>query len=325
MRTKAKGAPLARRSPEIDDDASQAVVTSGLTPSAAAAQGELFSSSPQKPEASAPEEFGRVISFKRKGARDPQPLSDAPPLDLLDWMAKGATVELAHERPSLTSSDPEPRQKGSQARPRSRPPKPAAVEPIVSHRLARERWRWRSALLASNLTPGVKVAGFAIAEFVNQKTGLAFPTYLTIAKRCAMTERGVRQAVKELIRAGFLTAKKTRFKGPNDLRLALPRDIQSGTAMPDCDGPQTGTVVPLNPAPSCRTNRHGDAAQSGTTVPVEPYTEPYTEHQTEPVRPSASQRYSYEAQADEVESYLKKHTNDEADRRLNAFIDGFEQ
>src|SRR5262249_51828208 len=151
--------------------------------------------------------------------------------------------------------------------------------------------------------------------FVNKKTGVAFPTYVKIAERCAMTERGIRNAIDVLKRAGWLSVKKTRFKGPNEIRLALPGGLQSGTVVPDSNA-QSGTVMPDNPAPSCRTNRHGDAAQSGTTVPVEPYTEPKTVPKTEPLRPAASQRWSSEAQANEVESYLQGHTKDEAESCL---------
>jgi hypothetical protein len=228
---------------------------------------------------------------------------DAQPFTLLDFMAHAATRESHTDTVDNAGEDlgvgyatkhgcERPR-----AGVRSRP-EPAVVEPIASHRLAREPWVWTEALLASSEAPGVKVVGFAIATFINRKTGIAFPTYAKVVPRCAMTERGVRRGVHRLKEGGWLSVKKTRFKGPNEIRLALPSNVQSGTAVPnssaqsgtavpDSNAAQSGMDVPDNAAPSCRTNRHGDAAQSGTTVPVEPSIEPYTEPKTEPLRPSA--------------------------------------
>jgi hypothetical protein len=257
---------------------------------------------------------------KDAGCWDPQP---SPLLDLIArTAAAGAATDDASAVPHLDNSERETPRAGVRARPSK---KPAVAEPIVSHRLAREPWVWRAALLASRLKPWVKVVGFAIAEFVNKKTAFAFPTYATVAARCAMTEEGVRKAVKKLEQAGFLTKKKTRFKGPNELRLAVPSSSQSGTAAPDCEV-QSGTGEPDKPAPSCRTNRHRGAGQSGTEEPVELKTEPSTEYKTEPLkRPSAfcnDAEVTFDLIASRVDALLSTKPNIE--NAIAKYVDGIE-
>jgi hypothetical protein len=212
---------------------------------------------------------------------------DAQPSPLLDFIARTATAGAAADDAGAV---PRPNEHETpRARVRARPSKPAVIEPIASHRLAREPWLWLEPLLASKssrLKPGVKLVGFAVAQFVNKKTGVAFPGNDAIAPRCAMAEDTVRKHVAVLIREGWLTAEKTKFRGSYDLRFTLPSNGLSGTAMPDSDT-QSGTVMPDNPARSCWTNRHSDAAQSGTVVPPTPYIEPSTKPYTEPLRPAA--------------------------------------
>jgi hypothetical protein len=301
MLANAKGAPLARRSPENDDDALQAVVDSDFKPADTAPQGQ-FSFGPSPQVADPPkEELGKVLGFKRKrkvncDAQSHRDSDQSSPslLDFFDRTTKAEPTRAETNEPcepagtQQNNADREAPRASARAR-----PKPAVIEPIASHRLAREPWLWRNALLASSLPPGVKVVGVTALEFINRKTGVAFPGNDEIAARCGMAEDTVRKHIAALVRVGRLTAKKTKFRGSYDLRLTLPGNGQSGTDVPDCSS-QSGATVPANSASSCRPNRHGDAAQSGTEAPsthyTEPHTKPFTKPHTEPVRPSASGR-----------------------------------
>jgi hypothetical protein len=151
---------------------------------------------------------------------------------------------------------------------------------VLSHWLAHSPWEWRKLLLLTKLSPGVKVVGFAIADwFLNRNEALCYPTYETIAARCDMTERGVRAAVAALVEAGFLTKKKVKFRGPNRLRLSLSQQVaQSVTALPLW---LCGTAVTdSEPARPCRTIRHDDDAQTGTAMTVNLSLEPSLEPST---------------------------------------------
>lgn len=284
----AEGAPWQRRALE-NDLCEQHQISSKRRTTSDLGQVTIFDFVHCREEATA-ERPARDVGAKRtrKRTRDAEPDGDTSAPSLLDFMA---ALSSKTETPSVEAAradEPEaPRAAGRASKPKS-----AVVEPIVSHRLAREPWVWRNALLAStSLSPGVKVVGVTALEFINRKTGVAFPGNDAIAPRCGMAEDTVRKHVAVLIRNGWLTAEKTKFRGSYDLRLTLPSNGLSGTPMPDSEGIQSGTTMPDNPAPSCRTNRHGDAAQSGTSSPtshyIEPSTKPFTQPPTEPLRPSA--------------------------------------
>lgn len=120
------------------------------------------------------------------------------------------------------------------------------IDNLAAMRLAQEPWRWRKAILASKMTAGAKVAAFAVAEFVNRKSGKCFASYQTIAETCGMTERGVRAAVAALKAAGLLRVVQRGCKQTNLIYLALPVTVMdAGSDRHGCVG-VTGTTMPPN-------------------------------------------------------------------------------
>lgn len=120
------------------------------------------------------------------------------------------------------------------------------IENLASMRLSAEPWRWRKAILASKLTPGAKVAAFAILEFVNRKSGKCFASYQTIAGMCSMTERGVRAAVSALKAAGLIRVVQRGCKQTNLIYLALPVTVTAAQGDRHDHARVTGTTMPPN-------------------------------------------------------------------------------
>lgn len=98
------------------------------------------------------------------------------------------------------------------------------IHNLQALRLAREPHDWRKRLLASDLPAGTKVAGFAIAEwFINRASGYCFAGHQTMADKCGMTRRGIQDAIRRLVEAGFLRVEKRGFQQTNRTYLALPQ------------------------------------------------------------------------------------------------------
>lgn len=133
------------------------------------------------------------------------------------------------------------------------------------------RPEWRSAVLASDLAPWVKVAAFGICEFVNDGTGSAYPAYETIAGRCGLKVRGVRAAVKQLVMAGYLIVKRAGFSKPNRFVIRLPAAIRAQSCPSEEDAPIGSQSCP-NEEPigsqTCPSYGHDSAARSVTPVPA---------------------------------------------------------
>lgn len=151
---------------------------------------------------------------------------------------------------------------------RVRPLSDGRVERLEARRLAARPWEWRKRALASPFTPGVKLAAIAIAEFINRDSGVAWPTWGTVARSCGLSERQIRNGFAVMKEAGFFVVRRRRFRDANEIELALPPS-QPGTAMPDCDPPKA--------ARTRRSNRHVDATETGTPMPPNLLSEPSKE------------------------------------------------
>lgn len=130
------------------------------------------------------------------------------------------------------------------------------IENLAAMRLAQEPWRWRKAILAAYLTPGTKVAAFAILEFVNRRSGRCFASYQTIAASCGLKERMVRAAVAALKAAG------------------LARVVQRGCKRTNLIYPALPAVTVMDP----QSDRHDHAAVTVTAMPPNLREEPQREN-----------------------------------------------
>jgi hypothetical protein len=57
---------------------------------------------------------------------------------------------------------------------------------------------------ADAVSPAAKVLAAGIAEFVNSETGEAYPSTITLAKACGMSETWVRKTIPALANAGWI-------------------------------------------------------------------------------------------------------------------------
>lgn len=140
-------------------------------------------------------------------------------------------------------------------------------EPPWEERISRHVWR--RAVLKADLTPGAKIAGVAIAEFVGTVSGSAFPSYRSIGDTCGMSVSGIEKAVKQLEKAHLLWVEKRGFGGTNLLTLTLPSQW-AGSCNParpggiDCSPPSPSGGIEdetvINPArPGGSIPPHGEA------------------------------------------------------------------
>ena len=68
----------------------------------------------------------------------------------------------------------------------------------------------RSCLTATQTPNGIRVA---IANFVNEKTGYAWPSQDTIARKASLTRQTVNKAIKSLVRKNYLVSVRRSDKG----------------------------------------------------------------------------------------------------------------
>lgn len=67
------------------------------------------------------------------------------------------------------------------------------------------RFAWRDAVFADPETSAnAKCLAFAIAKHVSGETGEAFPSTMTLAKECGMSEKWVRNTIPELQSTGWM-------------------------------------------------------------------------------------------------------------------------
>src|SRR5262245_44786953 len=60
------------------------------------------------------------------------------------------------------------------------------VEDFRAHKVARQRWEWLKAVLASpKLKPCAKVVATVLCQRINEKTGKAWPSHKKLAEDCA--------------------------------------------------------------------------------------------------------------------------------------------
>ena len=148
-------------------------------------------------------------------------------------------------------------------------------------------------MLGADLTAGVKVIAFAIAEHAGTHKLECWPGYRLLARETRLAERTVRAAVDRLVAVGFIETKTiwTGKKSAVRMTLTMP---PSGITMPVCQGAgvsspcqsvegPTGTLMPID--------RHAGARGTGTLVPPhigEPEKEPEKEPETDgPLVPTA--------------------------------------
>jgi hypothetical protein len=146
----------------------------------------------------------------------------------------------------------------------------------LSIELASKSWQWRKRLLASEYTTGVKLAGIAIAEFVNHKSGKGWASQTAIAELCRMKVRTIRHAFSVLKDGGFFVLLKRKFRSSNEYALALPPEGVTGTSMPGSAKPKSARRR-RKPASPSHSNRHDDANVTGIAMTPDTTTEPTSE------------------------------------------------
>ncbi len=92
------------------------------------------------------------------------------------------------------------------------------------------RWEWRRWLYGLDVPPMYRLVGCVLTEYVNEATGLAWPSVGTLADTVRTDARTVQRALAALVEAGALeVAEKGGGRSkPNTYRIAIPRQ--------DCQG-----------------------------------------------------------------------------------------
>lgn len=142
---------------------------------------------------------------------------------------------------------------------------------------------WLDAVAAEPGVPsGAFRVAYAVEQFINGKTGEAWPSQGTLAERSGMGERAVRKHLETLQRLGWLTVlngrDRTQPRTARGSHYRISSPGQTGTLVPVRDDEQTGSSVPVSPDVQTGTdelsNRNDRAGkpeqtcrQTGTVVP----------------------------------------------------------
>jgi len=106
--------------------------------------------------------------------------------------------------------------------------------------------RWRNALRDAELDATAKLAGFALATFMNAD-GICWPGKPRLAGACSRSKRAVDGAIDRLERAGFLTIERTAGGNPkaqtNRYQATLPAvQIVQGSGVQEMQGSKRSAV-----------------------------------------------------------------------------------
>lgn len=72
---------------------------------------------------------------------------------------------------------------------------------------------YRDRILESDLTAHARLVCLVLLQYRNRKTGLCYPSQLTLSRATALCENTVRRAVSELQEKGYLDIEKKRLSG----------------------------------------------------------------------------------------------------------------
>ncbi|RXH41078.1 helix-turn-helix domain-containing protein [Bradyrhizobium zhanjiangense] len=113
-----------------------------------------------------------------------------------------------------------------------------------------DRFRWARAVRAELDIPAkAKVVAQVIAEHVNVSTGIAFPSYVTIAREAGIPARTVRRMIEVLCDLGWLEVTQRGSKGAGEKHATHYRIVLAKTATQDGSfaGEKTATQVAVSP------------------------------------------------------------------------------
>jgi DNA-binding transcriptional MocR family regulator len=120
------------------------------------------------------------------------------------------------------------------------------------------RARWRTAVMDADSTASAsaRLCACAVAEYVNDRTGMCYPSASTLAERMGVCERTARRARSELEDAGFIDLERRSGRSPR-IWLRFPT-------------PEKPAGVPLTELPEPLPNPPGTPDSSPDTPAAEP-------------------------------------------------------
>ena len=136
------------------------------------------------------------------------------------------------------------------------------------------RQAWRVCVLAdSDLTNSAKLIAVVLSDMTNAKSGKSWPSEEFIAERIGAKERSIRNGLRALEHAGYIsTEHRGRTSNCYEMLLAqIPRhslESQPGTAMPGRPGKKwssTRQKMVTNPALACRLTGYNRIEPFGVT------------------------------------------------------------
>lgn len=153
---------------------------------------------------------------------------------------------------------------------------------------AKDRPRWRKAVLDDvSLSATTRNVAMVLAEFINARTGIAFPSQALLASKVQRKERAARYALTALRDAGYVAWRKPKFGSSCTYYLTLPTRSPSGSELPDCEPHQRST--------DCRTIRQRIADESVARLPPNTNTEhEEIEHEDRTRGPDAALRGTFQ-------------------------------
>lgn len=125
---------------------------------------------------------------------------------------------------------------------------------------------WRSAIVASKLTPTQKLVALALSLYMNERGGSAFPKVPTLCSETSLGETAVREALRALCEGGWLNVVKRRSGQPTEYEATIPCTPADGVHNSDCAHHEARLCTPPADGPLSR-RRQGRRTPSGSNDP----------------------------------------------------------
>jgi biotin operon repressor len=149
----------------------------------------------------------------------------------------------------------------------------------VADEYTRDRFAWLDSVAADHRKVGALAArvGYWISHHVSRKEGCAWPSQPLLGRLVGVTERAVRNAIKELEEAGHIRVAAPNKKGGSNRYFLIqqPRNESSAVEQPTPE-PQFRASTP-NPGTKLPQPRNESSATPGTAVPTNQLNEPTEE------------------------------------------------